>query len=315
MSDKPSGTYPESGTGSYRSDFFEGIIEHSNTVFYLCRHEPKYPFEYVSENISMFGYAGIEFTSGRMNWLQIVHPDDVVWLNSGFDDYLARDRIEQSLTETYRVITKSGEVRWVFDQTYPVWDYRGRITHVQGMLIDITVQKELEEELRLYKEHLESLVSERTRQLEDLNRELEIQKLALEQKQIALQEVLTQIESQNRQIKRDIAFNIDKLLLPVLRVLKQRTGHPDDGYVTLVENTVRDITTSFGRELASELVGLTPRETEICNLIKNNLTSKEIAGLLGISTNSVDWHRYNIRRKFGVLGKAVNLATFLRNLS
>lgn len=296
-------------------EFFEGIIEHSTTVFYLCRFEPGYPYEYISRNIEAFGYDRDEFLTGRVNWRQIVFEDDLDWLGDGFTAYLEQERISESLTETYRVVTKEGEIRWVFDQTFPVWDDNGKISHVQGMLLDITSEKELEQELRHYKQELESLVKDRTKQLEEANRQLTIGKLELEQKQIALQEVLKQIETQNRQIKRDIAFNVEKLLLPVLRALKERTKHPDDGYVTLVENTAKEIATSFGRELASELVGLTPREIEVCNLVRNNLTSKEIADLLCISANAVDWHRYNIRRKFGILGKKVNLVTYLHNLA
>ena len=89
---------------------------------------------------------------------------------------------------------------------------------------------------------------------------------------------------------------------------------PEELPDSLLENTVKDLSTSFASDLSTEAVGLTPREIEICNMIKNNLSSKEIAELLFISVKSVEWHRYNIRRKFGILNQKINLTIFLKDL-
>ncbi|MCX6356103.1 MAG: helix-turn-helix transcriptional regulator [Candidatus Aureabacteria bacterium] len=59
---------------------------------------------------------------------------------------------------------------------------------------------------------------------------------------------------------------------------------------------------------------LTPREIEICNMIKGGLSGKEIAELLRISFKTVERHRNDIRRKFKIVGKKVNLITFLQNI-
>ena len=34
----------------------------------------------VTENIAQFGYAPADFASGRLTWRQIVHPDDIGWV-------------------------------------------------------------------------------------------------------------------------------------------------------------------------------------------------------------------------------------------
>jgi signal transduction histidine kinase len=46
----------------------------------------------------------------------------------------------------YRVITKSGQVRWVRDYSQPVWDtVEGRVVRVYGAVQDITERKQIEE--------------------------------------------------------------------------------------------------------------------------------------------------------------------------
>ncbi|MHC4268935.1 MAG: LuxR C-terminal-related transcriptional regulator, partial [Planctomycetota bacterium] len=44
------------------------------------------------------------------------------------------------------------------------------------------------------------------------------------------------------------------------------------------------------------LLRFTAKEIEVCNMIKNGLTSKEIASLLNISFLTIEKHRVNIRR-------------------
>jgi DNA-binding CsgD family transcriptional regulator len=59
---------------------------------------------------------------------------------------------------------------------------------------------------------------------------------------------------------------------------------------------------------------LTPVEVQTCNMIKNGLSTKEIAKLRGISPATVSRHREHIRKKLGITNKKVNLATYLNVL-
>ncbi|MFK7825461.1 MAG: helix-turn-helix transcriptional regulator [Oligoflexales bacterium] len=56
---------------------------------------------------------------------------------------------------------------------------------------------------------------------------------------------------------------------------------------------------------------LSPKEIQICNMIKNGLTVKEIAQMFHLSPRTVDKHRENIRKKLGLKSKKINLATYL----
>ena len=112
--------------------------------------------EYVSENLSRFGYEAREFLDGSMKFPDIVHPEDIERLREEINHYTDADLEEY--TQLYRVITKSGEIRWVEDQTSVVRDENGEKIHNQGILIDITEKKLAEEKLRKSEEKFRRIV-------------------------------------------------------------------------------------------------------------------------------------------------------------
>ena len=61
--------------------------------------------------------------------------------------------------------------------------------------------------------------------------------------------------------------------------------------------------------------GLTHTEQEVALFILQGLSSKEIADRLFISKKSVDFHRHNIRKKLGLIGRRLSIANFLQSLA
>ena len=82
----------------------------------------------------------------------------------------------------------------------------------------------------------------------------------------------------------------------------------------MLQYHLEELTSSFGRKITEKSVRLTPREIEICNMVKGGLTSKEISNLLNISRQTVEKHRKNIRHKLGISNKDINLTSFLQKL-
>ncbi len=141
---------------------------------------------------------------------------------------------------------------------------------------------------------------------------LQEQKKALEKKNIALNEVLGQIELEKKQIKDNVIANAEKLLLPIMQRL--RLKGESRKYVQLLRNNLQELTSSFGTRLTEKEAKLTSREIEICNMIKNGLTNKEIANLLNITHGTIERHRANIRNKLSIVNKNINLSSFLKTL-
>ena len=68
----------------------------------------------------------------------------------------------------------------------------------------------------------------------------------------------------------------------------------------------------FARQISSDYFGLTPNEIKVALLIKQGMTTKEIAKELNLSVNTIMTHRYKIRSKLGIKNQTKNLQVFLK---
>ncbi len=134
----------------------------------------------------------------------------------------------------------------------------------------------------------------------------------LMQKNIALGEMLKQIDFEKEKVKKEITVNVELLLIPTLKKLYLKRG--SNKYVRLLEHNLREITTSFGLKITDKKSRLTSKEIELCNMVKSGLSSKDISELLNVSSLTVSKHRRNIRKKLRISNKDVNLASFLKTL-
>ncbi|MDP2796642.1 MAG: PAS domain S-box protein, partial [Methanoregula sp.] len=152
------------------------IVNHSPAVAWLWKAEPGWPVEYVSDNIGSFGYTPDEFTSGKIPYASIIHPDDLLRVGAEIERNTEEGRSEFSYE--YRIVTKPGDVCWVYDWTWVRRDEDGTATHYQGITLDITERKLAEEWLKKFSEELEAKVAERT---ETLNKSLHEKEMLLKE--------------------------------------------------------------------------------------------------------------------------------------
>jgi len=176
----------------------------------------------------------------------------------------------------------------------PIFDKESQLKGYRGIDRDITERKKAEEALKKSES------------------ELRAQKLALEQKNLALKEIIEHIERTKNKIKKDIAINVNESLLPILQKLKIKGVLSK--YINLLRHRLEELTSSFGCKITEKTIKLTPREIEICNMIEGGLTSKELSELLNISRQTIEKHRKNIRKKLGISNKKINLTSFLQKL-
>jgi sigma-B regulation protein RsbU (phosphoserine phosphatase) len=134
----------------------EVIVDRSPVILFrrTAGEEPR--LEYVSENIRQMGYTAEQFLSGEITFREIVHPDDMERIGGEIRGYAEAD--VEEYTQFYRCLTKSGDIRWVEDQTSVVRDAAGVKIHNQGILVDITERKLAEDELRKSEEKFRRIV-------------------------------------------------------------------------------------------------------------------------------------------------------------
>ena len=145
--------------------------------------------------------------------------------------------------------------------------------------------------------------------------ELLAERERLEEINIALRVLLRQREEDKSRIEETIYSNVDRLVLPYVEKLLQGTLTEKQRTLTEVVNmNLRDIVSPFLRSLSSLSLLLTPQEIEVANMVRQGRSSKEIAEVLGISVNGVDFHRKKLRQKLGLTNSPENLRSYLLSL-
>ena len=145
-------------------------------------------------------------------------------------------------------------------------------------------------------------------------KKLKEQNLLLKEKNIALREVMSQMISEKKNLEKRVLDNVDEFILPLLKKLQNKGSDIEEDYFKVIEDNLKQLTSSFGSSISKNKLRLTPRENEICNMIRSGLSSKEVAKLLNISYRSVETYRNYIRKKLGITNQKINLSTYLATL-
>lgn len=131
------------------------IINASPAVSFLWKAEEGWPVVSVSENISQFGYVPDDFISGRIPYASIIHPDDLERVAKEVEYHSSHNTGD--FIQEYRIFGKNHDPRWISDYTHIRMDEAENITHYEGIVLDITNQKNAEEALRETNNYLTSL--------------------------------------------------------------------------------------------------------------------------------------------------------------
>ena len=113
--------------------FLDGVDEHETTLYINPRVE------------ELTGYPFEEWRSDQRVWENNIHPDDK-------DRILELDKITHAqgipFQDEYRFIRRDGRVIWIKEDTNLIRDSEGNPLYWQGILIDITKEKENEDALQ-----------------------------------------------------------------------------------------------------------------------------------------------------------------------
>jgi hypothetical protein len=151
------------------------------------------------------------------------------------------------------------------------------------------------------------------REVRDTNRQLNLERKALQEANIALRSVLARIEEEKKEIYKDVQANVDKILMPILHEVELFLAPHQKQYAVMLKTSLESITSPFVSQLSKTFLHLTSTEIAICNLIRNGLQTKEIAEIRRVSVGTVSRHREHIRRKLKITNSDINLTTYLQS--
>jgi DNA-binding CsgD family transcriptional regulator len=150
-------------------------------------------------------------------------------------------------------------------------------------------------------------------ELQETNRQLTLERQALQESNTAMRVVLARIEQEKQEIHQDIKTNVEKILMPILQALGSQLPPTQKKYTKMLQTNLEEITSPFISHLSSSYHSLTPTEIAVCNMIRNGLRTKEIAQIRGVSAATVNRHREHIRRKLKITNSEANLVTYLQS--
>jgi len=125
-------------------------------------------------------------------------------------------------------------------------------------------------------------------------------------------EILTKLKNDLNKIRNAIAD--EPMKNEIGSTIKRIGKEIDNEKQWQVFNThVEQVHEALFKKLIEKYPDLTPRELSLCAYLRMNISSKEIATLMNISTRGVEISRYRIRKKLG-LGRDENLTDFMLKL-
>ncbi|OAI07305.1 diguanylate cyclase [Methylomonas methanica] len=142
---------------------YRTLVEQMPVITYIASLETPVKLLYVSPQISQLGYPEQDWLDEPQGLLKRVHPDDLVVT---VEAYAYTYEHHAPLRCEYRLRKHDGHHRWFLDEANVVRNEAGESLFLQGVLVDITKDKETEQELSYYRQRLEELVFKRTEQLE-----------------------------------------------------------------------------------------------------------------------------------------------------
>lgn len=123
------------------------LIEKSSIVRFVWKNQENWPVEYVSENVkNIFGYSADDFITNKIVYSEIIFPDDLTRVKNELHSQ-SKTGFYSIEHEPYRIKSKSGRIKWLNDITLIRRNKSNEITHLEGIIIDITEQKESEQAL------------------------------------------------------------------------------------------------------------------------------------------------------------------------
>ena len=124
---------------------YRGLVDQLDAIFWEA-DAISFEFTYVSPRAeAILGYPMERWLHEPGFWVTILHPEDRDWVVERCQVATSEGRDNDF---EYRALAADGRVVWLRDMVYVQKDEAGRARLLRGVMLDITAQKRIEEELR-----------------------------------------------------------------------------------------------------------------------------------------------------------------------
>lgn len=134
------------------------LLANAPGVAFHCANDADYTVTYLSDSCyALTGYTADELLSMKPSYNDLIHPEYRRALIGKWD---SDDQDDTISTDEYPIYTKSGEIKWVMEQSHRTYDSAHRVIGSEGFIIDITQRRLAEKALKQSEERFRAIFEE-----------------------------------------------------------------------------------------------------------------------------------------------------------
>jgi len=241
-----------------KEDYHRSLIENTQGVVYRCALSHDWMMFFMSDyTLNLTGYPKEDFIMNNVRTYEsIIHPADK---GSVLDAVHRSVRKKQPYTLIYRIVHKNGNVKWIYDRGRGFFTEKGEAKYLDGVMVDITQQKQMSELLELKNEKLlkeidrrKAFETELTSLNQDLEKRVEGRTKDLKDTNELLNNKLKELETaQNNLVESKKVAAIGALISSISNEINSPLGS-SLMMATYLQKTVRDFTKLVESSAASK---------------------------------------------------------------
>jgi PAS domain S-box-containing protein len=126
---------------------YRTLVSNLPGAVYRCKMDNGWTMLFLSDAIEdICGYPSREFIGNKVrSFADLIVPEDREMVRAEVESAIGR---REAFALQYRVQHSDGGIRWIRERGVGVWDGNGNLTYLDGVLIDITQEKEMEVTLK-----------------------------------------------------------------------------------------------------------------------------------------------------------------------
>ncbi|PJZ24635.1 transcriptional regulator [Leptospira hartskeerlii] len=148
------------------------LIENIPGITYRCLPNNDWKMLFMSDASELItGYPIQDFVSANSirSFKDIIHPEDLERVEFEVDAAVAGKR---AFTLEYRIVHQNGEIKWLWENGRGAYGGNGEAIFIDGVILDITERRRMEEALRKEKEKAELAAITKTSFLANMSHEI-----------------------------------------------------------------------------------------------------------------------------------------------